>query len=127
MSRCPASILLEVQHVADQREQLAGGAQRDLGQVALLGGERGRREHVERAGDRDERRPQLVADRGQEARLRAVGALGLLAGAAQLGLERLALGDVGDVAVELAEPSVGASARASIQAIPPPSACTRYS
>jgi hypothetical protein len=49
--------LREVEHVTDQRQQRARGAQRDFGQIALLRREPGGREDVERAGDRDQWRP----------------------------------------------------------------------
>src|SRR5262245_31569131 len=90
--------LREIEDVVDQIEQV-GAAALDVAQIfaVALTPDRPvhlRDHHVGEPDDGVQRRAQLVAHRGQELRLRPVGALGMVLRAQQLYLGRLAVGDV---------------------------------
>src|SRR6202008_5116110 len=89
----------EVEQIVDQREQVLAARLYRLQLLLLVGVERPRQLHQQRAGeadDRVERRAQLVAHGGEEAILRQVGALELEVLLLQRALEALALADVAD-------------------------------
>src|SRR5262249_60424211 len=96
--------LREVEDIVDEIEQV-GAAAPDVVQIlpVALATDRAVHlldDHVGEADDRVERRAQLVAHHGQELRFGAVGAFGVVPGAEQLRLGRLAVGGVEDHAVE---------------------------
>ena len=71
--------LRQVEDVADDLQQRPRGAVGGRDHLALRGAQLAARKYLEHAGDPDHRRAQLVAHRGEERRLRAVGVLGGLA------------------------------------------------
>ena len=79
----------EIQNLLDQRQQRFAGGLRRLGISHLLGRQRRVEQQVGHAEHAVERRADLVADHRQEARLGAIGALGLVARGMQraLGLD----------------------------------------
>ena len=104
-ARCPGARPRSSRSRARRRSGRAGagGAQGDLGQVALLGGERRRglsTSSVPETATSGVRSSWLIVARKRDLARSALSAASRACG--ELRLERLAFGDVGDVAVELA-------------------------
>ena len=84
----------EVQDVVDDGQQRIGGRLDDPQILALFGRELGVQHEIGHPDDAVHRRPNLVTHVRQELALGPVGGLGGVFGRSQLGLRRVALGDV---------------------------------
>ena len=91
----------EIENLLDQRQQRFARSLRRLGVSELLGRERRVEQQVGHAEHAVERRADLVADHGEEARLGAVGGFRLVARVRQRALGLDAVGDVAADALHL--------------------------